>query len=373
MGPAANNRPMTTATIRSLASIVACGLAALAGCGEKSPSTDAAGSAPAPAKELNVYMWSEYIDPAIVADFEKSSGMKVRIDVYEDTESMLAKMQLQEGDRLYDVVIASDHAVPVLSSLGLVRPIDRSLVPNAANVDPRFATPAYDPKGEHSLPYQWGTVGLIYAKDKLGDRSLSWDLVLGPAPASTFVLIDSMRDMMGVALKRLGHSVNATEQAQLDAAGTLIAAAKARSQCVGFEGGVGGKNKVAAGLASCAVAYSGDALKAVAENPGLAYGVPTEGSIIWVDAMTVTKRARNPEGAHAFINAILDPKVGAQLSGFTRYATPNAKAKALLPEATTSDRAIYPDDATMSRLEYIADVGESTSRYDATWTSVKAK
>lgn len=362
---------MTIASIRPLALLAACGMFALAGCGERSPSTDAAGSGSA--KELNVYMWSEYIDPVIVADFEKSSGMKVRIDVYEDTESMLAKMQLQEGDRLYDVVIASDHAIPVLSSLGLVRPIDRSLVPNAANVDARFAAPAYDPKGDFSLAYQWGTVGLIYNKQKVGDRPLSWDLVLGPDPAPAFVLIDSMRDMMGVALKRLGHSVNATEPSQLDAAGGLIAAAKARAQCVGFEGGVGGKSKVAAGLASCAVAYSGDALKAVAEDPALAYGVPAEGSIIWVDAMTVTRRARNPEGAHAFINAILDPATGAKLSAFTLYATPNAKAKALLPESTTSDRAIYPDDTTMSRLEYIADVGEATTRYDATWTSVKAK
>jgi spermidine/putrescine transport system substrate-binding protein len=89
--------------------------------------------------------------------------------------------------------------------------------------------------------------------------------------------------------------------------------------------------------------------------------------------MTVTKRARNPEGAHAFMNAILDPATGAKLSAFTLYATPNAKAKMLLPESTTSDRAIYPDDTTMSRLEYIADVGEATTRYDATWTSVKAK
>ncbi len=382
---------MTTATIRSLARpaacalrvacalraacgmLVACSMLTLAGCGEKSPSTDASGSAPAPAKELNVYMWSEYIDPAIVADFEKSTGMKVRIDVYEDTESMLAKMQLQEGDRLYDVVIASDHAVPVLSSLGLVRPLDRSLIPNAANVDPRFASPSYDPGSERSLPYQWGTLGIIYSKEKLNGRPLSWDLVLGPDPAPTFVLIDSMRDMMGAALKRLGRSVNDTEQTRLDEAGALIAAAKSRSQCVGFEGGVGGKSKVAAGLASCAMVYSGDALKAVAENPSLAYGVPTEGSVIWVDAMTVTKRARNPEGAHAFINAILDPTTGAKLSAFTLYATPNVKAKALLPEATTSNRAIYPDEATMSRLEYIADVGAATSRYDATWTSVKAK
>lgn len=326
----------------------------------------------ASAGELNVYSWSEYIDPAIVESFEKSSGLKVRIDVYEDTETMLAKMQHQEGDKLYDVVIVSDHAVPVLSSLKLIRPLDAAKVPNAANVEERFRTPSYDPKGEYSLPYQWGTVGLIYSKEKLGDKPLSWNLVLGPSPMKSFVLIDSMRDMMGVALKAAGRSVNTTDDAALTEAGKTIREAKRRSQCLGFEGGVGGKSKVASGIAACAVVYSGDALKAVADDASLAYGVPKEGSIIWVDAMAVTSRARNVEGAYAFVNTILDAKVGAQLSSYTLYATPNAKAKALLPKETTSNPAIYPDEASMTRLEYITDVGDATKKYDAVWTSVKA-
>jgi spermidine/putrescine transport system substrate-binding protein len=181
-----------------------------------------------------------------------------------------------------------------------------------------------------------------------------------------------MRDMMGVALKAAGHSVNSTNDGELAQAGATIREAKRRSQCLGFEGGVGGKSKVASGIATCAVVYSGDALKAVADDASLAYGVPKEGSIIWVDAMAVTTRARNADGAYAFINTILDAKVGAQLSAYTLYATPNAKSKALLPKETTSNPAIYPNEASMASLEYISDVGDATKKYDATWTSVKA-
>ncbi|MBS0196086.1 MAG: spermidine/putrescine ABC transporter substrate-binding protein [Planctomycetes bacterium] len=347
----------------------------LSACKDKSPSAQGGGNvaSAAPVKELNVYMWSEYIDPTIVSDFERATGMKVRIDVYEDTETMLAKMQHQEGDKLYDVVIASDHAIPTLGSLHLIKPLELARIPNAVNVEARFKTPQYDPKGEFSLPYQWGTVGLIYFKDKLGSTPLSWNLVLGPAPAGSFVLIDSMRDMMGAALKLGGYSVNTTDAAQLDAAGKLILAAKEHKACLGFEGGVGGKNKVAAGIASCAVVYSGDALRAVAEDSKLAYGVPVEGSIIWVDAMTVTARARNEAGAYAFINTILDAKVGAKLSSWTLYATPNAKAKELLPAEAASNPAIYPPEAAMAKLEYITELGDAIKQYDAVWTGVKAK
>ena len=379
--------PFRPAAVTSFASMLTglglcIGTCLLGACNEKAPEapakaatpSDAAAPTPAPAgKELTVYMWSEYIDPEIVTAFEKSTGMKVRIEVYEDTESMLAKMQRQEGDKLYDVVIASDHAIPVLGGLKLIKPLDLSKIPNAANVDARFKKPSYDPKGEFALPYQWGTVGLIYSKEKAGTAPISWKSVLGSTATSPFVLIDSMRDMMGVALKATGDSVNTTDPAKLDAAGAAILAAKNRKECLGFEGGVGGKNKVAAGLANWAIVYSGDALRAVADDPKLAYGIPAEGSIIWVDAMTVTARTQNEAGAYAFINTILDAKVGAQLSTFTLYATPNAKSKELLPPEATSNPAIYPPEEVMAKLEYISDVGDTTQKYDSVWTGVKSK
>lgn len=325
------------------------------------------------AGELHVLSWSEYIDPAIVTEFEAQTGTRVRIDVYDDTESMIAKMQHQDGDRLYDVVIASDHAIPVLRSLKLIRPIDFSRVPNAANIDARFRTPGYDPDGSHSLPYQWGTVGLMYRKPLPEGRDLSWDLVLGERATGRFVLIDSMRDMMGAALKLNGSSVNATEAEALKRAADLIVAAKRHDSCLGFEGGVGGKNKVAAGTADFAIVYSGDALRAVADDPSLGYGVPVEGSIIFTDAMTITSRARNEAGAYAFTNMILDAKVGARLSTWTRYATPNAAAKLLMSAELLNDLAVFPDEDAMASMEFLSDVGDATIAYDNAWTDIKTR
>ena len=334
------------------------------------------GAAAAPDKQhstLRVYMWSEYIDPEIPKQFEKATGISMKIDVYEDTETMLAKLQHQEGDKLYDLAIVSDHAVALLAKLKLIRELDKPKVANLQNVSARFRMPPYDPAGAYSAPYQWGTVGLIYRKDRAPAGELSWKLVLDPATPSPFVLIDSMRDMLGVALKFRGRSVNETDPEAVALAGKAILSAKRNPACLGFEGGVGGKNKVAGGMASYAIVYSGDALRAAADDPNLAYGIPQEGSIIWVDAMVVTARGANPEGAHAFINYILDPVVGARLSNWTRYATPCEAALDGVRKEDRDNAAIYPAQDMLAKLEYITELGEATRKYDEVWTAVKAR
>lgn len=366
--------------------ILLCIVILLTGCGESDsaknksagPNASAAeGAAPADiaaGKELRVYMWSEYIDPAIPEQFEKETGIPVRIDVYEDTETMIAKLQHQGGDRIYDIVIASDHAIPVLAKFGLIRPLDLDKIPNAKNLGPKFRNAPYDPEAKHSLPYQWGTVGLVYRKDRIPDFEPTWALLFDPAQQPEgFVLIDSMRDMMSVALKHRGQSINSVDPDQVKAAGDQILAAKKSAKCLGFEGGVGGKNKVAGGMAALAVVYSGDALRARDEDPQLGYAIPKEGSVIWVDAMTVASRAPNPEAAWKFMNYLLDAKVGAQLSNWTRYGTPNEASMPMIEESMRNDPAIYPPDDVMRKLEFIHDVGNDTRLYDEVWRAVKSR
>ncbi len=195
-----------------------------AGC---SKSSDTPASRPARSRQINVYMWSEYIDPAIPADFEKATGIKPRIDVYESTEEMIAKLQQAGGADQYDVVVATDHAVRVLARLGLLRPLDLDKVPNRANVAERFRNPPYDPESRYSLPYQWGTIGLMYRKDRIKDLDPSWAVVFAPdRQPGPFVLIDSMRDMLGAALKYQGRSINSRDADELRRAGELILQAK---------------------------------------------------------------------------------------------------------------------------------------------------
>jgi spermidine/putrescine transport system substrate-binding protein len=324
-------------------------------------------------KPVKVFMYSEYIDPEMVKDFEKQTGMKYQIDTYENSEEMLAKMQQGGGVSQYDCIVVSDAHVPTLVKLGLVRELDAKKIPNAKNADPMFANPPFDPGAKFSVPYQWGTVGLIYDKKKV-QGEISWDMIFNaskqPGP---FVLMDSMRDMIGVGLRYKGFTMNSHKTEEIKQAMDALIQAKGSKKCLGLEGGVGGKNRVAAGEAALAVVYNGDAVKATMENPNLGFTVPKEGGIIWVDVMLVPAKAPNPEGGQAFINFIMDPKAGAQLSNFNRYPTPNKAAMPMINEEDRKNAAIYPPEETLKKLEYLVDVGADTRLYDEAWTAIRAQ
>lgn len=321
---------------------------------------------------ITVYLYSEYIDPAIPAQFTAATGIPVRIDTYESQDDMLAKLQAG-GASAYDVVVASDVVVPAMIRLGLVRRLDPVAVPNAVNVDQRFRDPPYDRGNAHSWPYQWGTVGLMYRTGKVTGE-IGWGLLFdaGRQPGP-FVLMDEMRTTLAAAQLFRGGDVDARSPDEIKAAGQLVLAAKRSAACLGFDGGVGGMNKVLAGEAVVAMVYNGDAVKNLPADGSCAFAVPKEGSGLWVDVMTVAAQAPNPAGAHAFIDYILDARVGAQLSNFVRYASPNAAARPLLPKADLDNPAIYPPPAVMDTLRYQQDVGAANAIYDEVWTAVKAQ
>lgn len=363
---------MNSSRTLPIAFLLTCAI--FAGCSKKEePAAVAGAPASQNAKEITVYMYSEYIDPEIPASFEKQTGTKVRIDLYEATEEMEAKLKAG-GTAQYDVVVMTDHAIPVFAKQGLIQPLDMQKIPNRANLSPRFQNPPFDPDNKHSVAYQWGTMGLMYRKDQAAGLEPTWAALFDPArQPSTFLLIDSMRDMMAAALKYKGYSINTRKVEELKEAGELILAAKKSTKCLGFEGGVGGKNKVVAGSAALAVAYNGDAIRGLEEEPNAAFAVPREGTLIWVDAMVIPSQAPHPVEAHAFINFILDPEIGAKLSDFNRYATPNAKSEALVNSDDRKNPAIYPTDEEIAKMEYLEDVGEDTRLYDEIWTSVKSR
>lgn len=345
---------------------LACAVLALLGC---SKSGDSASQG-----RINVYMFSEYIDPELVKAFEKESGIKVRIDVYEATEEMMAKLAQAGGAGQYDVLIISDHLIPVLARQGLIQPLDAAKIPNAKNVAAKFRNPPHDPTNKYCFPYQWGTMGLLYRKDKIAQPEPTWGLLLDPArQPGPFVLIDSMRDMLSVALKYQGHSLNSRDAAEVRAAGELVLAAKKSEKALGFEGGVGAKNKLIAGDGVIGIVYNGDAVRAIDEDPKLDFVLPREGSLIWVDEMTIPTGAKDAEHAHAFINFILDAKNGAQLSNFNRYATPNEASLPLIKKEDRENPAIYPAEEMMKKLEQFEDLGADAKIYDEVWTTIKAR
>jgi len=320
------------------------------------------------AKTVTVFMWSEYIDPALVERFEKETGLKVLLDTYENTETMMSKVA-SAGDQ-YDVVVVSDHAIRTMASRGTFRALDKSKLPNARNVAPRFRSPAYDPEGKWSLPYQWGTMGLVYRTDKLPDFSPTWAAVLDPArQPGPVVLLDSMRDLMAGALIFKGFSPNTRSPVELKAAGDLLGSSRSK-RMVGFYGSPDSVGKVLAGDAWVAMAYNGDAVSRLDENTDFA--VPAEGTIIWVDAMTIPAKAPNPEGAYRFINFILAADVGAQLSNYLAYATPNDASLPLIDKEVREDPRVYPTEEQLAKMVMLEDVREATALYDQVWTRVKA-
>jgi len=320
---------------------------------------------------LNVLMWSEYIDPAVVSDFEKRFDCHVTLDVFEDTESMMAKLQ-EGGASLYDVITPPTYIMPVLLHLKLLQEIRHERVPNVANIEPRFASPPFDPGNRYTVPYQWGTVGIYMRRAAGKPVEKTWGLFFDPArQPGPFLMMDGAREMIGAALKYRGHSLNSRDPRELlEARGLLL---EAKKRCAGFEGGVGGKNRVLARGVVAAVAYNGDAVRGTREDPETEFFVPKEGGEIWMDSLAVPVRAPHRDIAEAFINYILEPETGARVSNFNQYATPNHASLQYIRPEDRQNSAIYPSEATMSKLEFLQDLGPDMRLYDEIWAQVKSK
>jgi spermidine/putrescine transport system substrate-binding protein len=322
-------------------------------------------------QQLNLFIWSEYIDPAVVADFEKQFDCKVIVDLYEDESAMMAKLQ-SGGASGYDVVVPPDHKVAALIKLGLIAPLRREKIPNLKNIDEKFLNPPYDPGNRHTVPYQWGTVGIYVRKTNGTAVPETWGLLFDPKlQAGSFVLIDSARDLIGAALKYRGHKLNSSDPAELKEARDLLLNAKKR--CVGFDNSVGGKNKVLGKLASAAMVYSGEAARGMAEDKQTTYIIPREGSQIWQDNLAVLAKAPHRDLAEKFINFVLDPRNAARISNFTQFATANKAAREFIMPETLKNPAIYPAPEVMAKLEFLEDIGSKVRLYDEIWTQIKSK
>jgi spermidine/putrescine transport system substrate-binding protein len=320
---------------------------------------------------LRLFIWSEYIDPAVVADFEKANHCKVVIDLYEDAESMLSKVQAAGGGT-FDVVVPPDHMVQPMVKLKLLSPLRKEALPNLKHIDPKFLKPPFDPENKFSVPYQWGTVGIYARVEKGKTLEPTWGLIFDakqqPGP---FLLIDSMRDSIGAALKYKGHSLNSTKPAELKEARDVLLAAKKRA--IGFEGSVGNKNKVVSKVARAAIVYSGEAARGMAEDKETVYLIPREGSQIWLDNLVILANAPHKDLAEKFLSFCLDPDVAARISNFTQFSTPNLAARPKIQPELLNNQAIYPPAEVMAKLEFLSDLGSNLRLYDEVWTQIKSR
>lgn len=365
---------------RRLALLLACTV--LSGCYRvaKPPATSAAPQTAAPAvkgdgKTLRVFIWSEYIDPEIVTAFEKANGVKVVLDTYESNEAMLAK--LQGGGAQYDIAVPSNYVVQSMVRGGLLQPLKRAALPNLKNVGPGFLNAAYDPGNVYSVPYQYAATGLAFNSSRYTPKADSWGEIFGPQDTLKFILLDDPREVVGAALKFLGFSANTTDVAQLRAARDLLRRTVAKRGFQGFDGGPGTRNKLLAKQIDVGQIYVGDLLIATEEDENVQVVLPREGTTISMDTLVVLKRSPNPELAHRFINYILDAEVGAAISNYTYYATPNAAAQPLLDDFLKEVPALNPPAVwlTDGTLDFIGELpsGRPQRLYDRIWTELKSR
>ncbi|MDR2456391.1 MAG: spermidine/putrescine ABC transporter substrate-binding protein [Deltaproteobacteria bacterium] len=372
-------------TLPLLAGILAVLALFLAGCGdsgEKKPAASAgqgqsqAGGEPASSDEprkLNIFIWSEYIDPDVVAEFEKAKNVKVRLDLYESNEEMIAALQTGRKGA-YDLIVPTTYFLPSLISMGLIEPLNHSLLPNMANLDPRFTTIEEDPGNKYAIPYQWGTSGLIVRSDDPDSIDPSWSLLFEEsASQGNFLLFDTARDALGSALFYLGYSPNTTDINEIREAGELLIKIKNRPNFMGFNGGVDGLSKVVSKVAAIAQVYNGEAVKATFEEQGIYYVTPKEGCEIWLDLFAIPAGAENAAVAHEFLNFIMEPEIAARLADYSMYATPNLKALDLVKREDRANPAIYPSDELVEGMEFYRDLGEASRLYEETWTIVKSR
>jgi len=324
-------------------------------------------------KTVSVMIYSEYINPSLLKDFEKKTGYKVNLELYEAQEEMLVKLQTA-GTKKYDVIIASDVVIQQMIQAGLVAPLDTSKIPNRVNVAPRFLGQTYDPTNAYSLPYLWGTTGILFRGEKIHPDSASYSMLFDAKNTKgNFSLLNESRSMLSMVLQAIGYDANSVKQEEINKAVDYILQAKKDPHFVGFDGSVAGKNKVLSGENWAAIVFNGEAQAAINKDSTLQFVIPKEGSFMWVDAMLISSKAANVEGAYAFMNYILDAEVGAKLAKFINYATPNKASLEVIDEKFKSNRVINPNEQEIKRMELLEDLGESTKSYDEAWIIAKTR
>jgi putrescine transport system substrate-binding protein len=348
----------------------------------------AAGIASSPAQErvVNVYNWSDYIDPAVLDEFTRETGIKVRYDIFDANETLETK--LLAGNSGYDVVVPTGYFLERQIEAGVFRKLDKSKLPDLGNVWPVIAKrlAAYDPGNQYAVNYMWGTTGIGYnvkaVKERLGDDAMidSWDVVFKPEIIAKFkdcgiYMLDSADDMLPAALHYLGLDPNSTKREDVDRAADLVS--KIRPSVRKFHSSEY-INALAGGEICLVVGWSGDIKqaknRAIEAKNGveIGYSIPKEGAQMWFDNIAIPKDAPHPETAHAFINFLLKPKVAARNSNFVAYANGNLASQKFIDKAVLEDPGVYPPAKTMDKLYTIQARGPREQRLlNRLWTRIK--
>lgn len=321
------------------------------------------------AESITVFNWFDYIDESLILQFEEESGIDVKYANFTTNEEMYAKLTAGAGD--YDVIFPSDYIIERMIAEDMLEPLDLSAMPNVANVMDWLQAPDYDPEGAYSVPYMWGTVGILYNTELVEGEISSWTSLFDPQYKKNVFMMDSIRDTLGITLKMLGFSMNTRDEAELAAAKDALLQQK-------LDGIVKGylvdetKDKMISGEAALALMWSGDALYAIAENESLRYVVPEEGSNVWVDAMCIPKGSANKEAAQKFIDFLCRPEIARMNMEYIYYSTPIQQVVDEMDEEEAANETLNPTQDIIDRCEFFHDISADMAMYDRIWMEIRA-
>lgn len=303
--------------------------------------------------KLVIYNWGDYIDPDLLIKFTKETGIKVQYETFDSNEAMYTK--IKQGGTTYDIAVPSDYTIDKMVKENLLVKLDKSKIHGFDQIGSSFKGLRFDPNNDYSIPYFWGTVGIVYNTKLVKKAPQHWNDLWSPEYRNQIMLVDGAREVIGFSLNSLGYSLNTKNMTEL-----RLAETKLNSLTPNIKAIVGDEMKgyMIQGDAAIGVTFSGEASEMLDKNKDLRYVVPSEGSNLWFDNLVIPKTVKHKKEAYAFINFMLKPENAAQNAEYIGYATPNEAAKALLPKSITDDKAFYPSESTIKNLEVYNNLGQ---------------
>lgn len=343
----------------------------LSGCGKSQAKAGSNG-------EVYVYNWGEYIDESVIEEFEKETGIKVVYDLFETNEEMYPV--IEAGGVKYDAVCPSDYMIQKMAQNHLLAEINFDNIPNYKEIDPKYLemSKSFDPENKYSVPYSWGTVGILYNTKMVAKEDIptKWSDLWDEKFKDNILMQDSVRDAFMVALKSLGYSMNTTNEQEIKEAKELLIKQKPLVQAYVIDQV---RDKMIGGEAAVGVIYSGEMLyiqnevKDLGLDYSLEYVIPEEGTNLWLDSWVIPANAPNKENAEKWINFLCRPDIAKKNFEYITYPTPNKGAFDLLDPEVKNNKALFPDDSMLKNSEVYKYLGDqSDSLYNEAWKEVKS-
>ena len=321
---------------------------------------------PMTGETISVYNWGDYIDSETIDIFEAETGIRVIYETFETNEDMYAKIAM--GGSAYDVIIPSDYMVERMIQENLLQKINWANIPNVANIDERFIHESYDPGFEYSVPYTWGTMGILYNTKAVLEAPTSWETLMDETYKMDMFMLNSPRDTLGIALVMCGYDINSTDPEELAVAKAKLIEQKPLVLAYVVDEV---KDKMVGGEASVALVWSGDATFCMSESDELSYVVPKEGSNIFYDSMCIPHNARNVSGAEKFIDFLCRADIAAMNYDYVGYAIPNKAAIELMgAQEYNASPVNNPPQETLDKCQVFKYLGDETRLYDTIWTEI---